>query len=53
MKHIIAFILILVAFLATSFSATMINQWFGVFICGIWLLILGFMIELSELFNKK
>lgn len=53
MKHIIAFILIIIATLVTSVSATMINQWFGVFICGVWLLILGFMIELSELFNRK
>lgn len=53
MKHIFAFILILTYYLATVVGATMINTWFGVLACGIWIIILGLVIIIEDYFNKN
>lgn len=48
MKDIFGVILILIGYLATVVSATMINDWFGVFVTGLWVVVLGLVIIIKK-----
>ena len=53
MKHIFAFILIVIGYLAMAVGATMINPWFGVLTCGLWSVIMGLAIIIEDYLSNK
>ncbi|MBQ0089911.1 MAG: hypothetical protein KBT27_11345 [Prevotellaceae bacterium] len=48
MKYIISFVLILIGYFATTIGATKINEWFGLFVCGLWSVAIGIVVAKSS-----
>lgn len=53
MKAIFGAILILIGYLTTVISATLINELFGIFVLGVWVVILGVFIIYSYERERK